>query len=34
MSVGKYIIIKDLNFNDFMKDEEGKIKLFDTYEDA
>ena len=33
-AVGKYIIIKDLAFSDFMKDENGKIKVFDTLERA
>jgi len=32
--VGKYIIIKDLEFSDFMKDEAGKIMTFDTLEEA
>ena len=29
-AVGKFIIVKDLLFSDFMKDEDGKIKVFDT----
>lgn len=33
-AVGKYIIVKDLNFTDYMKDENGKIKLYDTLNDA
>lgn len=32
--VGKYIIVKDLNFSDFMKDEQGKIKTYDTLDDT
>jgi|JFJP01.1.fsa_nt_gi hypothetical protein len=32
--VGKFIIIKDLEFSDFMKDENGKIKTFDSLEEA
>jgi hypothetical protein len=32
--VGKYIIIKDLDFSDFMKDEQGKIKLYDSIDEA
>jgi len=32
--VNKYFIIKDLSFSDFMKDEEGNIKLYDTYQEA
>lgn len=32
--VGKYIIVKDLNFSDFMKDENSKINVYDTLEDA
>ena len=33
-AVGKYIIIKDLNFSDYMKDLEGKIQIFDTLNEA
>jgi hypothetical protein len=33
-AVGKFIIIKDLEFSDFMKDEEGKIKLYDSLREA
>ena len=33
-SVGKYFIVKDLLFSDFMKDEHGNIKLYDTEENA
>jgi len=33
-ALNKFIIIRDLNFSDFMKDEEGNIKLYDTEEDA
>lgn len=33
-SVGKYMIIKDLNFSDFMKDELGNIKLYNDIDDA
>ena len=32
--VGKFIIVKDLQFSDFMKDNEGKIKIYDSFEDA
>lgn len=32
-SIGKYFIIKDLNFSDFMKNEKGII-LFNSYEEA
>jgi len=32
--VGKHIIIKDLEFSDFMKDDKGKIKLYDSLDDA
>jgi len=32
--VGKYIIVKDLNFSDFMKDESGKINVYDTLDEA
>ena len=33
-AVGKFVIVKDLNFSDFMKDEEGKIIVYDTFEQA
>ena len=33
-TVGKYIIVKDLQFSDFMKDKEGNIKLYEEYGDA
>jgi len=33
-SVGKYFIVKDLLFSDFMKDEHGNIELYDTEENA
>ena len=33
-AVNKFIIIKDLEFSDFMKDENGKIMLFDTVNKA
>jgi hypothetical protein len=33
-SVGKYFIIQDLEFSDYMKDKEGKIKLYDTLSEA
>lgn len=33
-AVGKFIIIKDLEFTDFMKGEDGKIMTFDTLDDA
>ena len=33
-AVGKYIIIKDLKFSDFMKDKDGNIIVYDTEEDA
>jgi hypothetical protein len=32
--IDKHIIIKDLNFSDFMKDKDGKIILYDTLEEA
>lgn len=32
--VGKYVIVKDLNFSDFMKDENGKIKIYNSYDEA
>jgi hypothetical protein len=32
--IGKFFIIKDLAFSDYMKDEQGKIKLYDTFEEA
>ena len=33
-SVGKYFIIQDLEFSDYMKDKEGKIKIYDTLDEA
>jgi hypothetical protein len=33
-AVDKYFIITDLSFSDFMKDKEGSIKLYDTYQEA
>ena len=33
-TIGKYFIIKNLKFQDFMKDENGEILLYDTFEDA
>lgn len=33
-SVGKYIIVKDLEFSDFMKDENGKIIIYDNLNEA
>lgn len=33
-TVGKFFIIKDLEFSDFFKDEEGKIRIFDTETEA
>jgi len=32
--VGKYVIVQDLNFKDFMKDEQGDIITYDTIEEA
>jgi len=32
--VGKFIIIKDLEFSDFMKDKDDKINIYDTLEEA
>jgi hypothetical protein len=32
--VGKFIIVKDLQFSDFMKDEKGEIEVYDTLEQA
>lgn len=31
-AVGKFIIIKDLQFSDYMKDKDGNIKTYDTLE--
>jgi len=33
-SVGKFIIIKDLKFSDFMKDDEGNIKTYENIDSA
>lgn len=30
--IGKYVILKDIFASDYYKDENGQIKLFDTYE--
>jgi len=32
--VGKYVIVKDLDFSDYMKDENGKINVYDTLDYA
>ena len=32
--VGKYVIVKDLEFSDFMKDKNGKIKVYNTLDEA
>ncbi len=32
--VGKYIIIKDLQFSDYMKDEHGKICVYNNIDEA
>lgn len=32
--VNKYIIVKDIYFSDFMKDEDGKIKTYNTRKEA
>jgi hypothetical protein len=32
--VDKYVIVKDLNFSDYMKDENGNIQVYDTLERA
>jgi len=32
--IGKYVIVKDLNFSDYMKDEAGQIKTYDSYQEA
>jgi hypothetical protein len=33
-AVGKYFIISNLGFGDFMKDVDGNLKLYDTLDDA
>lgn len=33
-AVGKFLIVKDLQFSDYMKDEKGKIKTYSSYEEA
>lgn len=33
-TVGKFIIVKDLLFSDYFKDENGKIKTYNTIEEA
>lgn len=32
--VGKFIIVEDLKFTDYMKDNDGNIKLYNTLDDA
>jgi len=32
--VGKFVIVKDLQFSDYMKDDNGKIKIYDTFLEA
>lgn len=32
--VGKYVILKDLSCQDYMKDENGKMNVYDTLEEA
>jgi len=33
-TVGKYVIVKDLDFSDFMKNEDGSTQIFDSRDDA
>lgn len=33
-ATGKYIIVKDLDFNDYMKDLSGELRLYDTLDEA
>ena len=33
-SVGKFVIVKCLQFSDFMKNEKGEIKVSDSYDQA
>ena len=33
-SVGKFVIVKDLKFSDFMKNEKGEINVYDSYDQA
>lgn len=32
--MGKYLIVKDLEFSDFFKEKDGKIKTFSTLKEA
>ena len=32
--VGKFVIVKDLQFSDFMKNEKEEINVYDTYDQA
>ena len=32
--VGKFLIIKDIKFSDYMKDKDGKIKVYNSFEEA
>lgn len=33
-AVGKFFIIKDLKFSEFMKDKDNNLCLYDTYDEA
>ena len=33
-SVGKFVIVKCLQFSDFMKNEKGEISVYDSYDQA
>ena len=33
-SVGKFVIVKCLQFSDFMKNEKGEINVYDSYDQA
>ena len=33
-SVGNFVIVKDLQFSDFMKNEKGDINVYNTYDEA
>lgn len=33
-AVGKYVIVRDLSFGEYMKDKEGNIKIYDSMDEA
>jgi hypothetical protein len=33
-TIGKYVIVKDLSFSDYMKNDKGEITTYDSLDDA